>query len=183
MDTWDIRRLDLEPHRPQVLRSDKEMRVIAIDLPAGEVLQEHQVHERALLVVADGEIEVIQGGETTDRRARLRRGLRAGRAARGEGDDRCAPGAGPGPMARRGAPQRNHRLAPLSAGRRRARAAAAIIAADGPVPQAQGRLVVALGVAVLLAGALVYTSFSAATEAQHALAGAAPRAVRPARTS
>jgi quercetin dioxygenase-like cupin family protein len=64
MDTWDIASLDVQPHQPAVLRSDDETRVIAINLPAGEGLQEHQVHERAWLVVAAGEIEVEQGGET-----------------------------------------------------------------------------------------------------------------------
>ena len=64
MDSWDIATLDLEPHQPQVLRTDDESRVIAINLPAGEELQEHQVHERAYLVVAAGEIEVEQGRET-----------------------------------------------------------------------------------------------------------------------
>ena len=64
MDSWDITSLDVEPHQPQVLRTDDETRVIAINLPAGEELQEHQVHERAYLVVASGEIEVEQGGDT-----------------------------------------------------------------------------------------------------------------------
>jgi quercetin dioxygenase-like cupin family protein len=64
METWDIASLDVEPHHPEVLRSDDETRVIAINLPAGEELQEHQVHERAYLLVAAGEIEIEQGGET-----------------------------------------------------------------------------------------------------------------------
>jgi quercetin dioxygenase-like cupin family protein len=64
MQSWDIRSLAIEPHRPQVLRSDAESRAIAIHLPAGEELQEHQVHERAYLIVVDGEIEVSQGGES-----------------------------------------------------------------------------------------------------------------------
>jgi quercetin dioxygenase-like cupin family protein len=64
MDTWDIASLDVEPHHPQVLRSDEEARVIAINLPAGEELQDHEVHERAYLVVAAGEIEIAQGSET-----------------------------------------------------------------------------------------------------------------------
>ncbi len=64
METWDIRSLTIEPHKPQVLRSDEETRAIAIILPAGEELQEHQVHERAYLLVADGEIEVAKDGET-----------------------------------------------------------------------------------------------------------------------
>ena len=65
MDAWDIRTLHIEPHRPQVLRSDDESRVIGINLPGGERMQEHEVHERAFLVVADGEIEIAQGDETT----------------------------------------------------------------------------------------------------------------------
>jgi quercetin dioxygenase-like cupin family protein len=64
MDTWDIASLPVEPRHPQVLRSDDETRVIAINLPAGERLQEHQVHERAWLVVADGEVEVEEGERT-----------------------------------------------------------------------------------------------------------------------
>jgi len=64
MDSWDIRSLAIEPHRPQVLRSDDETRAIAILLPSGEELQEHQVHERAYLMVADGEIEISQDGNT-----------------------------------------------------------------------------------------------------------------------
>jgi quercetin dioxygenase-like cupin family protein len=64
MQTWDIRSLAIEPHHPQVLRSDEETRAIAIHLPAGEELQEHQVHERTYLLVADGEIEISQDAET-----------------------------------------------------------------------------------------------------------------------
>src|SRR5438309_928134 len=60
MQTWDIRTLPIEAHQPQVLRSDSESRAIAIRLPAGEELQEHQVHKRAYLLVADGEVEVAQ---------------------------------------------------------------------------------------------------------------------------
>ena len=62
METWNITSLALEPHHPQVLRSDDETRAIAIQLPAGEELQEHQVHERAYLFVAEGEVEVSKDG-------------------------------------------------------------------------------------------------------------------------
>jgi quercetin dioxygenase-like cupin family protein len=58
METWDVRKLSVEPHHPQVLRSDAETRAIAIQLPAGEELQEHQVHERAYVIVVDGEVEI-----------------------------------------------------------------------------------------------------------------------------
>jgi quercetin dioxygenase-like cupin family protein len=63
VESWDTRSLPVEPHNPQVLRSDDETRVIAIDLPAGEELREHQVHERAFLFVSDGEIELAQGDD------------------------------------------------------------------------------------------------------------------------
>ena len=62
METWNIAELDVEPHKPQVLRTDKEARVIAIHLPAGEQLQDHQTHERGYLVVVSGQVEVSQGG-------------------------------------------------------------------------------------------------------------------------
>jgi quercetin dioxygenase-like cupin family protein len=62
METWDISALEIEPHHPQVLRSDEETRAIAIELSAGEELQEHQVHERTYLVVVSGEVEVSQDG-------------------------------------------------------------------------------------------------------------------------
>lgn len=58
METWDVPSLEIEPHHPQVLRSDDETRAIAILLPAGEELQQHQVHERTYLLVVDGEVEI-----------------------------------------------------------------------------------------------------------------------------
>jgi quercetin dioxygenase-like cupin family protein len=62
MDTWDIRSLDVQPHQPQILRSDDgAARAIAINLPAGEQLQEHEVHEHAYLVVVDGEVQLGEG--------------------------------------------------------------------------------------------------------------------------
>ena len=63
METWDIATLNVPPHQPEVLRSDPEARVIAINLPAGEELQEHQVHERAWVMVAGGEVEIEQDGQ------------------------------------------------------------------------------------------------------------------------
>lgn len=64
METWDIASLAVEPRQPEVLRSDPEARVIAINLPAGEELQEHQVHERAWVIVAGGEVEFDGDGST-----------------------------------------------------------------------------------------------------------------------
>ena len=62
MDHWDLRTTDVQPRQPQILQSDRgEGRAIAINLPAGEELQDHEVHERAYLVVIDGEVEVAAG--------------------------------------------------------------------------------------------------------------------------
>jgi quercetin dioxygenase-like cupin family protein len=58
VQTWDVRSLDVEPHFPKVLHSDEEGRTIVINLPAGEELQGHNVHERSWVVVVDGDIEV-----------------------------------------------------------------------------------------------------------------------------
>ena len=63
MEHWDLTGLDIEPHRPQILASKRgESRAIALFLPAGEELQEHQVHERAHLVVIEGEVEIGRDG-------------------------------------------------------------------------------------------------------------------------
>jgi len=42
-----------------------------IQLPAGEKLGDHQVHERATLLVTDGEVEIDADGETVNRRCRV----------------------------------------------------------------------------------------------------------------
>ena len=65
MDTWDLANIDVKAHQPEVLGSDSEGRAIVLQLPAGERLQEHQVHERAWLLVVDGEIEIDNSGGAT----------------------------------------------------------------------------------------------------------------------
>jgi quercetin dioxygenase-like cupin family protein len=65
MESWDLANLEVQARQPEVLSSDDEGRMIAIQLPAGESLREHQVHERAWLLVISGAIEVDDsGGET-----------------------------------------------------------------------------------------------------------------------
>ncbi len=58
MNQWNLRTVDVQPQQPRILSTTIEGRAIALYLRAGEKLQEHQVHERAWLVVADGEVEV-----------------------------------------------------------------------------------------------------------------------------
>ncbi|MGE5286150.1 MAG: hypothetical protein ACM3ML_02895 [Micromonosporaceae bacterium] len=67
MNTWDLRTLDLKPRLPEILSSSDVARAIALDLAAGESLADHQVHERAWLVVLDGEVRVrtAEDEETT----------------------------------------------------------------------------------------------------------------------
>jgi 5-deoxy-D-glucuronate isomerase len=65
MRSWDLKTVEAEPHQPQILASGEDARTIVLRLPAGEELQEHEVHERARLVVVDGEVDVTTpGGET-----------------------------------------------------------------------------------------------------------------------
>jgi quercetin dioxygenase-like cupin family protein len=67
MQTWDLTSLEVQPHHPEVLGSEEEGRAILIQLPAGEALDQHQVHERAVLLVVTGKIELEDaGGDTTD---------------------------------------------------------------------------------------------------------------------
>lgn len=65
MQSWDLKTVEAEPHQPQILASAEDARTIVLHLPAGEELQEHEVHERARVVVIAGEVEVTtSGGET-----------------------------------------------------------------------------------------------------------------------
>lgn len=67
MRTWLLKALDVKRRRPEVLSSTDEARAIALNLGAGEALQDHEVHERAWLVVVDGEVEVTTTtGERVD---------------------------------------------------------------------------------------------------------------------
>lgn len=58
MKTWELGSLDLRPHAPQILSSTDDARAIAIEIPAGESMQDHQVHERAWVTVVEGEVEI-----------------------------------------------------------------------------------------------------------------------------
>lgn len=65
MRSWDLRTVEAEPHQPAILASGEDARTILLHLPAGEELQEHEVHERARVVVVEGEVGVITApGET-----------------------------------------------------------------------------------------------------------------------
>ena len=56
--SWNLNEIEIEPSKPRVLESEQEGRAIVINLPKGERLQEHQVHERAWLLVTEGNVEL-----------------------------------------------------------------------------------------------------------------------------
>lgn len=64
MKTWDTHGLDVEAHQPEIISSSDAARVIALHLPKGEELQQHEVHERAWVILVGGEIEIESRGET-----------------------------------------------------------------------------------------------------------------------
>jgi quercetin dioxygenase-like cupin family protein len=70
MEHWDLKGLAWSPHRPEILSSSDEGRAIALDLPAGEKLQDHQVHEGAWITVIDGQVKITdQTGQTIEAQA------------------------------------------------------------------------------------------------------------------
>jgi quercetin dioxygenase-like cupin family protein len=65
MRSWDISTIDVQPRQPVVLDSEDEGRAIAIQLRAGDQLQEHQVHERAWILVIEGKVKIdLPSGES-----------------------------------------------------------------------------------------------------------------------
>lgn len=58
MESWDLKTVEVEPHQPRILASAEDARTIVLRLPAGEEMQEHEVHERARVIVVDGEVEI-----------------------------------------------------------------------------------------------------------------------------
>lgn len=58
MQTWDLTTVALSPHSPEILDSHDDGRAIALEIPAGGSLREHQVHERAWVVVVSGEVSI-----------------------------------------------------------------------------------------------------------------------------
>jgi quercetin dioxygenase-like cupin family protein len=63
MQSWDLKAIEAEPHQPRILASAEDARTILLNLPAGEELQEHEVHERARVVIVAGEVEVSADGQ------------------------------------------------------------------------------------------------------------------------
>ncbi|MGI9021496.1 MAG: hypothetical protein ACR2G3_12400 [Solirubrobacterales bacterium] len=67
MRNWNLSTIDVEPQKPVVLDSEDEGRAILINLPAGEQLSEHQVHERAWVLVVSGRARIdLPGGDSAE---------------------------------------------------------------------------------------------------------------------
>ena len=97
MKAWNVAEMELERHHPRVLGSEDEGRVIVLHLPAGETMQEHQVHERAWLIVAHLAVGTLLWVALVDFAFRLSSVPEAAPAARRSGVDAGAPrGAVPG---------------------------------------------------------------------------------------
>ena len=65
MKSWNLTTLDLKPRLPEILSSTSEARAIALDLRAAESLPEHEVHERAWVLVVAGEVEATSAAGGT----------------------------------------------------------------------------------------------------------------------
>jgi hypothetical protein len=60
MESWDLKTVEVEPRQPRILASAEDARTILLRLPEGEELQEHEVHERARVLVVDGDVDVAE---------------------------------------------------------------------------------------------------------------------------
>jgi quercetin dioxygenase-like cupin family protein len=67
VDDWELTGLAWRPHNPEILSSSEEGRAIVLDIPAGEKLQDHQVHEGAWITIVAGRASITSdGGDTID---------------------------------------------------------------------------------------------------------------------
>ena len=66
MESWALSAIDTPGGTlsPVVLQSEHEARAVLIGLHAGQELGDHEVKERAWIVVLEGEIEIESGGQT-----------------------------------------------------------------------------------------------------------------------
>jgi quercetin dioxygenase-like cupin family protein len=70
VESWDLKHREWSPHRPEILYSTDDGRAIVLDIPAGEMLQDHQVHEGAWISVVYGEVTIdSRAGQTLDAEA------------------------------------------------------------------------------------------------------------------
>lgn len=65
MKSWDLTSMAVHPHSPEILDSGDCGRAIVLEIPGGESLQDHQVHEHAWVTVISGEVAIEAGAQTT----------------------------------------------------------------------------------------------------------------------
>ena len=65
MQSWATGVMDVLPNRPEVIYSGATTRAIVINLPAGERLSEHQVHEHTWLILTEGQLEIVDPHDGT----------------------------------------------------------------------------------------------------------------------
>ena len=68
MESWDITTIDAPGGTvdPTVLTTDDGARAIALRLEAGQAMNDHQVRERAWVVVVEGRAEIRSGDQVVD---------------------------------------------------------------------------------------------------------------------
>jgi mannose-6-phosphate isomerase-like protein (cupin superfamily) len=67
VDFWQLNEEELEPRSPRVLHTGEgASRVILLALPEGELLQEHEVREHALLFLLEGGLAVSAGDSSAE---------------------------------------------------------------------------------------------------------------------
>jgi quercetin dioxygenase-like cupin family protein len=71
VQSWNLREIEAEggSRSPVVLDSDEAARAVLIVLEPGQSLGDHQVKERAFVVVVDGSVQVESEGERSDAEA------------------------------------------------------------------------------------------------------------------
>jgi len=68
VQSWNLREIETPggSRSPVVLRSDDAARAVLIALESGQALGDHQVKERALVLVLDGQVRVRAGGQAIE---------------------------------------------------------------------------------------------------------------------
>ena len=66
--SWNLNEIETPggSRSPVVVHSEDEARAVLIGLEPGQKLGDHQVHERAWVLVLDGRIRISSGGESLD---------------------------------------------------------------------------------------------------------------------
>jgi len=66
VQSWNLKEIDTPAgsRSPIVLQSMDEARAVLIGLDPGQALGDHQVHERAWVLVLDGTVQIASGDET-----------------------------------------------------------------------------------------------------------------------